>query len=266
MGAIAKPKKHWGQNFLRNQETVSRIIETAGVSAESRVLEVGPGEGALTERLLAKAGRLISVEIDPALSAFLAEKFGRDPKFSLVREDILKVNLPSLIRKSFGDHPYKVVANIPYYVTSPIIRLFLETETRPEELVLMVQKEVAERIVAVPGHMSLLALSVQHYAVPELLFPVGKENFFPVPEVDSAIIKIRLKDGAPSAKESKPFFRIAKAGFSSKRKTLLNNLSSGLHLDRAETEERLAESGIDPRRRAQELELEEWQALAERFL
>jgi 16S rRNA (adenine1518-N6/adenine1519-N6)-dimethyltransferase len=163
---------------------------------------------------------------------------------------------------------YKVVANIPYYITSPIIQLFLETKYPPEEMILTVQKEVAERICAGPGEMSILAVSVQYYARPELLFYVPKGSFWPVPKVDSAVIRIVTGDKQQATRDKegvKKFFRVVKAGFAAKRKTLLNNLSNSMHLDRTVVEEKLAEVGIDPGRRAQELSVEEWKMIAEVF-
>lgn len=259
------PKKHLGQNFLRDQEAVFRIAEAAGLSWDSQVLEIGPGEGVLTKSLLEKSGKVLAIELDGGLSAVLSKRFGSKKNFQLETGDILRINLPNLIDREFGSDPYKVVANIPYYITSPIVRLLLETARRPEEMILMVQKEVAERIAALPGKMSLLAVSVQHYADPELLFPVSKESFFPIPEVDSAVIRIRLRKDAPTKDASRAFFRIAKAGFSAKRKTLLNNLSAGLQLDRLTIEKALADSGIGPGQRAQELSMDDWDRLAERF-
>ena len=156
-----------------------------------------------------------------------------------------------------------MIANIPYYITSPIIRLLLETKYPPTEMILMVQKEVAERICAKAGKLSILALSVQYYATPELLFAVPKTAFFPVPEVDSAVIRITLHEKREEKEASKKFFKIVKAGFSAKRKTLINNLSSSLKLEKAVVEEKLKQIGISANQRAQELRLEDWNKLAE---
>ncbi|MCX6761508.1 MAG: 16S rRNA (adenine(1518)-N(6)/adenine(1519)-N(6))-dimethyltransferase RsmA [Candidatus Moranbacteria bacterium] len=274
-----------GQNFLRDKTVLDKIIQAANLSADDLVIEVGPGEGVLTKELARLAGKVIAIETDEEL----AKKTARNLKFeilnlksnpndkilnsksntTIVLGDILEINLPELILQNtkyqIPDTKYKVVANIPYYITSPIIRLFLETKYPPTEMILMVQKEVAERICAKAGKMSILALSVQYYATPELLFTVPAKAFFPVPEVDSAVIRIaRNKKQETRNKEGmKKFFRIVKAGFSAKRKTLVNNLSSSLKLEKAVVEEKLKQIEISQNQRAQELSLEDWKKLVE---
>jgi 16S rRNA (adenine1518-N6/adenine1519-N6)-dimethyltransferase len=160
---------------------------------------------------------------------------------------------------------YKLVANIPYYITSPIIQLFLETKYPPLEMILMVQKEVAERIVAKPGQMSILAASVQFYARAELLFYVDKTAFWPVPEVDSAVIRISPIMDRGTQEDRKKFFRVVRAGFSAKRKTLVNNLASSFHLDKIAVEEKIKKAGLSPAVRAQELSVEDWKKLSSSF-
>ncbi|PIR73269.1 MAG: ribosomal RNA small subunit methyltransferase A [Candidatus Moranbacteria bacterium CG10_big_fil_rev_8_21_14_0_10_35_21] len=271
------PKKNLGQNFLKTNSIVKRIIESANLSADDFVIEVGPGEGVLTEELAKKAGKVLAIEIDHTLIKPLQKKFENKKNVEIINADILKINLPELLGHEMSK--YKVIANLPYYITSPIIRLFLETETPPQEMILMVQKEVAERIVASPseipaesrsakrisrgkpGQMSILAVSVQYYAKPEILFEVGKENFDPIPEVDSAVIKITNSEcGIPNA-ETKKFFRVVKAGFSAKRKTLINNLSSSLHLEKKAVEEKIKAVGLKPTARAQELSVDDWEKI-----
>jgi len=270
------PKKHLGQNFLRDESVLRKIMESADISDSDFVLEIGPGEGVLTEKLAACAKKVVSIEIDGDLIANLEKKFKGNRLVKIINDDILEINLPELASGEFtvpasetetGDIAtrYKLIANIPYYITSPIIRLFLETKFPPEEMVLMVQKEVAQRIVAKPGSMSILAVSVQYYADAELLFDVDAESFYPVPEVDSALIRIKPKAERKEKTEMKKFFRIVKAGFSSKRKTLSNNLSSSFCLDKKETDEKLAAAGLSPIQRAQELSIEDWKKLAELF-
>ena len=178
--------------------------------------------------------------------------------------DILKINLPELIEKN-EFKKYKVVANIPYYITSPIIQLFLETKFPPQEMFLMIQKEVAERICAKPGQMSILSASVQYYAKPKILFYVDKKSFYPIPEVDSAMIYIKHNFENIPIETRKKFFKIVRAGFSAKRKILVNNLSNGLHLDKKEVIEKLAKIKIAPNQRAQELTIEEWKKLSDLF-
>ncbi len=276
-----KPKKSLGQNFLRDKAVLEKIIKSANLSVDDFVLEVGPGEGILTERLLKHAKKVVAIEIDKDLALKLGSRLRGNDKAEIVNADILEINLPKLIEKNTkihlatnphhlqerGDnmHSYKVIANIPYYITSPIIRLFLETKYPPKEMLLMVQKEVAKRICAKAGKLSILALSVQYYASAELLFTVPAKAFFPIPEVDSAIIRItRSKQQEIGSKEeAKKFFSIVKAGFSAKRKTLVNNLSSSLKLDKYDVEEKLKQIEISPNQRAQELNLENWKKLTE---
>lgn len=260
-----KPKKSLGQNFLRDTQVLERIVAAANLSAEDFVLEIGPGEGVLTQKLAKKAGRVLAIEIDQRLIESLQKRFASNQKIEIIHADILKINLADLYTNyQLLDTKYKVVANLPYYITSPIIRLFLEATILPAEMILMVQKEVAERIVAQPGQMSILAVAVQYYAQAELLFEVPKEAFYPVPQVDSAVIRIaRIVDRkSPSKEETRHFFKIVKAGFSAKRKTLANNLANSLHLEKTAISQKLKTAGISPTARAQELSVADWQNLA----
>lgn len=280
---MTTPKKSLGQNFLRDEKVLRKIIEAADLQADDFVIEIGPGEGALTEKLAERVQKIIAIEIDTSLIPRLKRKFGDTKNIVIIEGDVLKINLHKLlgsegstfgvlkVEPSRNPQNYKVVANIPYYITSPIIRLFLESEFPPAEMILMVQKEVAERIVAKPGQMSLLTLAVQYYAQAELLFIVDRKSFYPAPEVDSAVIRITPSPPSPlpigervaeGRVRDKKFFRLARAGFSAKRKTLLNNLSSGLHLDKAAVEEKLKTAGLKPTARAQELSVEDWKKLS----
>jgi 16S rRNA (adenine1518-N6/adenine1519-N6)-dimethyltransferase len=260
---MLQPKKSLGQNFLRDNNILQKIIEAADLKKTDLILEVGPGEGILTEELEKKSGGVLAIEIDKNLAENLQKKFQNKKNIKIINADILKINIAELLSKNFFSFKknYKVVANIPYYITSPIIRFFLENNFPPEKMILMIQKEVAERIVAEPGQMSLLSFSVQYYAKPELLFYVDKNSFFPVPEVDSAVIKISAIKSIKNKEEVKNFFRIARIGFSAKRKTLVNNLSNGLHLPKKETEEKIKLAGLKINCRAQELSLEDWKKL-----
>jgi len=266
-----------GQNFLKDKSVVDKIIQSANLSPDDFVIEIGPGEGVLTEELAKYAGKVIAIEIDSELCKLLRNKFSNKKNVEIINADILKVNLKLLLNSQgstlgapkvepWGN--YKVIANLPYYITSPIIRLFLESEFPPKEMILMVQKEVAERIVEKPGKMSILAVSVQYYAKPELLFYVDKKSFDPVPKIDSAVMKI-IPHPSPLLKREgefrKNFFRVVRAGFSAKRKTLLNNLASSFHLGKYEVEEKLKKIGLSPKVRAQELSIEQWKELAEIF-
>jgi 16S rRNA (adenine1518-N6/adenine1519-N6)-dimethyltransferase len=261
-----RAKKSLGQNFLKDAEVLGRIIKASQLTCEDVVVEVGPGKGALTELLAGVCKKVIAIELDERLVPVLQEQFKDVQNVEIIHDDILKLNLPELIEKELKESNatnYKVVANIPYYITAPIIRLFLETKIPPSEVVFMVQKEVAERIAAKPGAMSILAVSVQYYARAEFLFTVFKESFDPVPKVDSAIIKItRKKDLEEVDKdEVKKFFRIVKSGFSAKRKTLINNIFNGMGIDKKEIEEKLGSIGFSPSTRAQELGVEDWKKL-----
>ncbi|MFA6159900.1 MAG: 16S rRNA (adenine(1518)-N(6)/adenine(1519)-N(6))-dimethyltransferase RsmA [Parcubacteria group bacterium] len=266
-----KPKKSLGQNFLRDTDVLEKIIASADLKPTDLVVEIGPGEGVLTEKLFKNAGKVLAIEVDGVLANKLKKQYKNSKKIEIIDADILKINLPEIIKNN-NFQKYKVVANIPYYITSPIIQLFLETEFPPSEMILMVQKEVAERICAQAGQMSILAVSVQYYAKPELLFYVDKKSFFPVPEVDSAVIKISKIHRGSSASimeaelpKTKHFFRIVKAGFSAKRKTLVNNLSASLKLNKKEVEEKLKKIGINSNQRAQELSVEDWKKLSLSF-
>lgn len=259
-----------GQNFLKDQSVVDKIIQSANLSADDFVIEIGPGEGVLTTELAKHAGKVLAVEIDQNLIPALENKFKDTPNVEIIHADILKLDLKKevVMRYAIHDTRYKVIANIPYYITSPIIRLFLESETpclpagrRLSEMILMVQKEVAERIAEKPGKMSILAVSVQYYADAEILFHVPRESFFPVPEVDSAVIKIIPKNKFEE-KTTQNFFKVVRAGFPAKRKTLVNNLANTFHLEKKDVEEKLKTLGFNPNVRAQELSVEDWKKLA----
>ncbi|EKE18935.1 MAG: dimethyladenosine transferase [uncultured bacterium] len=262
---MVKAKKSLGQNFLKDDEVLSRIIESANLSQDDVVIEIGPGQGALTELLAKNCRKVVAIELDDRLIPILQEKFKDNKNVDIIHDDILKLNLPELVTGyELPTTGYKVVANIPYYITAPIIRLFLETKIPPREVILMVQKEVAERITAKAGAMSILAVSVQYYGKSEYLFSVSKESFDPVPKVDSAIIRIthNMEHGEKNAVETKKFFRIVKAGFSAKRKTLVNNLSNGLQIEKIEIEEKLISLGFSKNTRAQELSVNDWKNVA----
>jgi 16S rRNA (adenine1518-N6/adenine1519-N6)-dimethyltransferase len=253
-----------GQNFLKDKIILEKIIAAAELTPEEVVIEVGPGEGILTERLAEKAKIVLAIEIDHILAKKLQTKFRDRPNIRIINADILSLNFPDFIaRFGLAVSGYKVVANLPYYITSPILRLFLEAEIKPKELILMVQKEVAERIVAKPGKMSLLALSVQYYGLPALLFPVKNTSFDPIPAVDSAVIKIicHPQSQIPNATETKSFFRLIRAGFCAKRKTLANNLSSSLHFEKKTVENKLQKINFPANVRSQELSLDDWKKL-----
>lgn len=265
-----KPKKSLGQNFLADERAAGRIVEAAALSPDDVVLEVGPGLGTLTRQLAAAAARVVAVELDQRLIPVLQHTLAAHSNVELVHGDILRLNPAHVLHAAAADSPfhYKVVANIPYYITSALLRHLLETDVRPSLMVLTVQEEVARRIVAAPGDMSLLALGVQFYGRPRIVARLKAGSFYPRPKVNSAVIQIDL------GPESRPaldvtdvdlFFQLARAGFGQRRKQLRNALAGGLSCPRAEIDAALAQAGIDPRRRAETLTLEEWTALSRAF-
>lgn len=261
------PKKSLGQNFLKNEEILKQIIEAVDFGEQENVLEIGPGKGALTERLLEKSEKVIAVEKDENLVDFLAEKFQKEiknNKLILVAGDILEINLKKLFEENGFDN-YKLVANIPYYITGKILRLFLDIEQKPESMVLLVQKEVAERICSDAGKASILSNIVQYFGKADFISLVGKENFDPVPKVDSAVIRIVIGKKESDIDYEKKFFKLIKIGFSSPRKTLVNNLSAGFKKDKKEIEKILETAEIDLMSRAQELSLDGWKNLSEKI-
>jgi 16S rRNA (adenine1518-N6/adenine1519-N6)-dimethyltransferase len=261
--------KGLGQNFLQDPQALEEIVSAAEIQQTDTVLEIGPGLGSLTRYLAASAKEAVAVELDqnliPPLKAILAPY----QNIRLIHGDILKLSLKEL---NLGNG-YIVVANIPYYITSAVIRHLLaqspkaESESRPRRIVLTIQKEVAQRICAKPGDLSLLALSVQVYGKPRITAHIPAEAFFPAPKVDSAVLVVDIYP-APLIKQEfiETFFKLVKAGFSQKRKTLRNSLASGLHISTTDAVELLARANIDPRRRAETLSIEEWEHLADTFI
>ncbi len=259
-----RPKKSLGQNFLADPTYLRKIVDAADLSPADVVLEIGPGTGNLTEHLLARAGHVVAVELDPRMVGLLEGRFPGNPRLTLVHADILATDLGRRIRPYLArGYAYKVVANLPYYITSAVLRLLLEAEVRPALAVLTVQWEVAQRICARPGAMSLLAVAVQWYAAPRIVTRVPAGAFVPAPKVDSAVLRLetRAAPPAPVADEAL-LFRVAKAGFSQRRKQLRNALSAGLGISPEQAEAALTFAGVDPKRRAETLSLEEWAALA----
>ncbi|HZU86622.1 MAG TPA: 16S rRNA (adenine(1518)-N(6)/adenine(1519)-N(6))-dimethyltransferase RsmA, partial [Anaerolineaceae bacterium] len=256
------PKKSLGQNFLLDDSTLRRIVAAAEIPPHAEVLEIGPGAGSLTRYLALAAQRVVAVELDAALIPILGEVLAGVENVSIVHGDILKQN-PSDLMHQPG---YWVVANIPYYITSSVIRHLLEASVRPACVVLTIQREVAERICAAPGDLSLLALSVQLYGRPRAVARIPAGAFYPPPKVDSTVLRVDLYD-EPRIPQSQieDFFRLAKAGFSQKRKTLRNSLSGGLGWKPDRAVALLAAAEIDPMRRAETLSIEEWARLTQQF-
>lgn len=249
----AMPSKRLGQNFLTDKNILRKIIAAADIKKSDIVLEVGPGTGILTAELAKKAKKVIAVEKDKKMIEVLAQALKDFKNVEVINQDILKFDI---------DKKYKVVANIPYYLTSALIRKFLEDKNQPSQMILMIQKEVAQRICQTPPNMSVLSISVQFYAKPEILFYVSKNSFWPAPKVDSAVIKI-TPHGRHYEDEAlnNLFFKIVKAGFSAPRKQLAGNLSKGLKIKKEEAEKLLLQNNIDPKRRSETLSVEDWKKL-----
>ncbi len=250
-----KAKKSLGQHWLRDKATLFDVVEAAQITKNDTVLEVGPGLGTLTEILADSAKEVVAVEADTELIAPLRVQFFNKKNVEFVEADILKFNLSSLPKD------YKVAANIPYYLTSNLIRTLLEATNPPKIMALLMQKEVAERIVARPGQMSVLAFSVQYYATAKITRTVGKELFDPPPKVESAIIKIALRDKPAFEADKEKLFKLVKAGFGEKRKMLRNSLAGGLQITSQQAESLLAKAELSLTTRAQELSLDDWHKL-----
>ena len=264
-----KAKKSLGQNFLQDPTYLEKIVAAAELTPDDLVLEIGPGQGVLTRVLVARAAGVVAVELDDRLITPLRAMFATQlDRVQIVHGDILEMDpvtlvdqLASQLNRGEGGSPYKVVANLPYYITSAALRQLLEARRPPVRAVLLVQLEVAQRICAEPGDMSLLAVSVQYYARPQLIARVPAGAFRPIPKVDSAILRLDVYPEPAVALAPEPFFTLVRAGFGQKRKQLLNSLSAGLGRPKAEIVEVLACAGIDPMRRAETLALGEWESL-----
>jgi 16S rRNA (adenine1518-N6/adenine1519-N6)-dimethyltransferase len=248
-----RPNKGLGQHFLVDKPSLEAVMEAASPEAADTILEIGPGLGVMTRPLIARAARVIAVEADPVLASLLHRD--APPSLEVVESDILRFDLSELPRG------YKVIANLPYYLTSKILRLLIEAPNPPSVMSLLVQKEVAERITARPGNLSMLALSVQYYGRPELVQVVERHKFWPPPEVDSAVLRVTLGKKPAFAADPAKFFRLAKAGFGERRKQLKNSLSGALNLSSDFATQLLAKAKIPPTARAQELDLAAWERL-----
>lgn len=253
---MAGPKKSLGQHWLRDRAVLSHIADCAELTIDDTVLEIGPGLGTLTSELLRRSQKVTAVEFDSELARKLPAQFP-GKSLEVINEDILKFNLLSL------PTDYKVVANVPYYITSKIVQLLMTSENKPSIAVLLVQKEVAERLAAKPGDMSILAISAQLFADVSLGDIVPAELFTPPPKVDSqvVILKTRKSSFLNDVSES-DYFRVVKAGFSAKRKKLRSSLAGGLNLSKGDVESILAEANISPDVRAESLGLDDWARLA----
>ena len=259
------PQKKWGQNFLTDPRILDSIADAAQVESGDVVLEIGPGLGHLTRVLAHRAQRVVAVEIDRALAVKLTADFADMPRVKIVQGDILQLEPAELLKA--GDDPapsipFKIVANLPYYITSAILRHLLQAVHKPRVVVVMVQREVAQRIIAQPPQMSLLGVSIQFFARAQIVRTVAAGAFYPRPKVDSAVVRLDVYENLPLAdRDAERFFDIVRAGFSERRKQLRNSLARGLTLDPDVVATALGHAQIDPTRRAETLTLEEWSAL-----
>ena len=248
-----RANKKLGQHFLIDEEALKKLVDAAGIKPDETILEIGPGFGILTDELVKKARRVVAVEKDERMISLLRTYTGESANLEIIRDDVMEADLSHLLA-------YSVVANLPYYITSPVIRSFLTAAPKPERMVLTVQKEVAERITESPPG-SVMAFSTQYYAVPELLFTIPRGAFLPPPAVESAVIRLTLRPKPYFLADEKKLFRIVKAAFGERRKQLTNSLAGGLKLEPERVRALLKEAKIEPTRRAETLTLDEWAEL-----
>ena len=260
--------KGFGQNFIINPGICPRIAEAAGIGPGWGVLEIGPGIGVLTEQLCQRADRVVSIEVDKRLPPLLAETMAGYDNFKLVLNDVLKVDPKALLAQEFGDKPVAVCANLPYYITSPILMRLLEEKLPIRNITVMVQKEAAQRLCAAPGTREAGAISyaVAYYAQPKLLFTVQPGSFYPAPNVTSAGIRLDVRQQPPvelPVEQEPAYFALIRAAFSQRRKTATNAIANGLHRPKAEVLAALQAAGLDQRARPEQLTLQDYGALLE---
>ena len=261
-----KPKKRLGQHFLVDEDVLEHILCAAELRPGDIVIEVGPGLGILTEALAKRGARVVAVEVDRKLVALLKKRLAVFPNVRIVHADILGITPKQLLCDSFGapelEHGYKVIANLPYYITSPVLSHFLEGQVRPSEMVVMVQKEVGETIAAAPGKMRLLSVKVQFYSKPTIVAYVPAASFEPPPKVDSVILRLDVYSRPPvEVPDIAGFFDVVMHGFSAPRKQLRNSLAHALEMAPVQAASLLEKAGIETRRRAETLSLDEWREL-----
>ncbi len=262
-------KKALGQNFLTNEQVLDGIVECTGINREDSVLEIGPGIGVLTCKLAGAAGKVIAVEIDTSLMPILAETLSEYDNAEVINADFMKIDFEKLVSEKFGGKNIKVAANLPYYITTPIIMRLLEYKKYVSDITVMVQKEVAQRLVAQPGSKDFgaISLAVAYRAKAEITQIVTADNFMPAPKVDSAVVHLKILNEPPvSVKDEKMLFRVIKGGFALRRKTLVNSLASGAGLPKEECIAALCELGFESNVRGEILSLEEYAKLADYFI
>ncbi len=265
-----KPKKRLGQHFLVDEAVLEHILSAAQLDPGDVVVEVGPGLGILTEALAKQGARVIAVELDSKLVALLRKRLSAFSDVKIVHADILEVTTQQLLQNNLSaselTRGYKVIANLPYYITSPVLRHFLEIEPRPSTMVVMVQKEVGEAIAAIPGKMSLLSVKIQFYSKPTIICYVPAASFYPPPKVESVILRLDVYPQPPiEVPDVAGFFDVVMRGFSAPRKQLRNSLAHSLKMPPDQVALLLEQAGIDAKRRAESLNLEEWRKLWKTF-
>lgn len=268
-----KANKSLGQNFLIREEVVEKIVESSDIKKEDLVIEIGPGLGTLTKYLLEKAGKVICIELDSKMVQILNDRFQLYENFQVLNQDILKVDLKTLIQKEKAENGYqkvKVVANLPYYITTPIIMKLLEEELDLESIIVMIQKEVADRLIAIPGKKETGAItySVYYYSVPEGILEVPNDSFIPAPEVTSKVIKLTIRKEPPiKVKNKEVMFRMIKSAFMQRRKTLLNALTNTkVFLNKEEGIEILRKLNLSENIRAEKLTLQNFADITNQIL
>lgn len=257
--------KGLGQNFLVNPSVCPRMAEQCGAGPGVGVLEIGPGIGVLTRELSARAEKVVSIELDDRLLPVLEETLSDCENVKVVHGDVMKVNLKELLQNEFSGMEVVVCANLPYYITSPVIMRLLEEKLPLKAITVMVQKEAADRLCALPGTRACgaVSISVRYYAEPEILFQVSRGSFMPPPNVDSSVIRLQLREQpAVEIQDERLFFRLVKAAFGQRRKTILNSVASGLSVGKGTVEEACREAGVIPGVRAEQLTLEAFASLA----
>ncbi|MBR5112135.1 MAG: 16S rRNA (adenine(1518)-N(6)/adenine(1519)-N(6))-dimethyltransferase RsmA [Clostridia bacterium] len=258
--------KNLGQNFIINPDICPEMAENCGADSESGVLEIGPGIGVLTKELCLRAKKVVSIELDKRLLPILDETVGEFDNLKIINADVMKADLKKIITEEFGDMPVYVCANLPYYITSPIIMMLLENNPGVRAITVMVQKEWADRITSPVGSRDAgaVTVAVDYYSQVQKLFGVSKNSFMPAPKVDSAVIRMDIREKPPvEIRDEKLFFAIVKAAFGQRRKTALNSLSSGLAISKDAVAKALTQCGFDTNVRAETMTMEEFAALAD---
>ena len=256
--------KGFGQNFIINPGVPTKIVDAAGIDRSYGVIEIGPGIGVLTKEMAKRAGKVVAIEVDKRLPPVLAETLAGFDNVKVILQDVLKTDLRALVEQEFPGMPVAVCANLPYYITSPIIMKLLEDKLPVDNITVMVQKEAAERLAALPGTRESGAVScaVRYFANPRMMFTVQAGSFYPAPKVTSAAVRMEIRPTpAVQVPDEKAYFALVRAAFGQRRKTAANSIAAGLKLPRPQVAAALEAAGLDPRVRPEQLTLEDFAAL-----